>query len=164
MPFTGLMEYLDKHNIRYVVITHSRAYTAQGTAALAHIPGKELAKTVMVKLDDKLVMAVLPALFHVDLAMLKRATNANIAELASENEFQNCFPECEPGAMPPFGNLYGIDIYAEESLAEDKEIAFNAGSHLELIRPNPQSFASLSGKKFRQRNHFQPKRITSPSP
>lgn len=134
MPLSSLREYLDKHNVQYIVISHSPAFTAQGIAALAHVPGKELAKTVMVKLDDKLVMAVLPASFHVDLAMLKREAKAKTAELASEADFKDRFPECETGAMPPFGNLYGIAVFADETLAKDKEIAFNAGSHRELIR------------------------------
>src|SRR5438093_10379473 len=103
MPLTILREFLDSHNVRYIVISHSPAYTAQGIAALAHIPGKELAKTVVVKLDGKLVMAVLAASFHVDLGRLKEATKAKAAELASEDEFKGRFPECETGAMPPFG-------------------------------------------------------------
>jgi Ala-tRNA(Pro) deacylase len=139
-----LREYLDKNNVKYVVISHSPAYTAQGIAALAHIPGKELAKTVIVKLDGKLAMAVLPATFQVDFGLLKRATKANTVELASEVEFKDRFPECEAGAMPPFGNLYGIDVFAEERLAEDKDIAFNAGSHKELIRLGWEDFQRLA--------------------
>jgi Ala-tRNA(Pro) deacylase len=143
MPLASLREYLDKHNVQYIVISHSPAYTAQSIAALAHIPGKELAKTVIVKLDGKLAMAVLPASFHVDLRLLKHATKADAVELAFESEFNDRFPECEPGAMPPFGNLYGMDVFAEESLAEDKEIAFNAGSHRELLRMSWEDFAML---------------------
>jgi len=134
MPLSSLREYLDKHNVKYIVISHSPAFTAQGIAALAHIPGKELAKTVIVKMDGRLVMAVLPASFHVDLGLLKKETKAEVVELASEGEFKDRFPECETGAMPPFGNLYGIEVFADESLARDKEIVFNAGSHRELIR------------------------------
>ena len=144
MPLMRLREYLDKNNVKYVVISHSPAYTAQGIAALAHIPGKELAKTVIVKLDGKLAMAVLPATFQVDFGLLKRATKANTVELASEVEFKDRFPECEAGAMPPFGNLYGIDVFAEERLAEDKDIAFNAGSHKELIRLAWEDFQRLA--------------------
>lgn len=143
MPLSSLREYLDKHNVQYIVISHSPAFTAQGIAALAHVPGKELAKTVIVKLDDKLVMAVLPASFHVDLGMLKKETNARTAQLASEADFKDRFPECETGAMPPFGNLYGIEVFADETLAKDKEIAFNAGSHRELIRLAWEDYANL---------------------
>ena len=143
MAFSSLQEFLDRHNVRYIVLSHSPAYTAQGVAGLTHIPGKELAKTVIVKLDGKLVMAVVPAMFHVDLAQLKKAANAKTVALASEEEFRDRFPECETGAMPPFGNLYGIPVFADEILAKDKEIAFNAGSHRELIRMGWEDFEKL---------------------
>src|ERR1035438_213976 len=120
MHLTKVKAFLDGHEVKYVVMTHSKAYTAQGIAAVAHISGKFLAKTVIVKLDGALAMAVLPASYH--------------AELASEREFKQHFPDCETGAMPPFGNLYGIPVYVDETLTEDDEIAFNAGSHYELIR------------------------------
>jgi Ala-tRNA(Pro) deacylase len=134
MALLTLTGYLDENNIEYVVITHSPAFTAQCIAGLAHIPGKELAKTVMVELDSQLAMAVLPANLRVDLLQLKKAANVRTAALASEDEFYGRFPMCETGAMPPFGNLFGIAVYAEESLARDIEIAFNAGTHRELIR------------------------------
>lgn len=143
MPLSSLREYLDKHNLKYIVISHSPAFTAQGIAALAHVPGKDVAKTVMVKLDGTLVMAVLPASFHVDLALFQKETKAQTAQLASEEDFKDRFPECETGAMPPFGNLYGMDVFAEESLAKDKEIAFNACSHRELIRLSWEDYAKL---------------------
>lgn len=144
MPLSSLREYLDKHEIKYIVISHSLAYTAQGIAALTHIPGKELAKTVIVKVDGKPAMAVVPASFHVDLRLLKKASGAQTVELASEDEFKDFFPESETGAMPPFGNLYGMDVYADEMLANDKEIAFNAGSHRELIRLAWEDFNQLA--------------------
>lgn len=147
MPLASLTEYLDKHSVKYIVISHSPAYTAQGIAALSHIPGKELAKTVVVKLDGQLTMAVLPASFRVDVGLLKKATNAKHVELASETEFKGRFPECETGAMPPFGNLYGIDVIADESLAKDKEIVFNACSHRELIRLAWEDFERLAKPK-----------------
>jgi Ala-tRNA(Pro) deacylase len=134
MPLNKLRAFLDQNHIRYVVISHSKAYTAQGIAAVAHISGKELAKTVIVKLDGALGMAVLPASFQVDLTALKKATGVQCAELASEREFKQHFPDCETGAMPPFGNLYGIPVYVDETLTKDTEVAFNAGSHYELIR------------------------------
>jgi|SRR5215469_3941525 len=134
MSVARLKDFLDSYGVRYIVISHSIAYTAQGIAALAHIPGKELAKTVIVKLDGKLAMAVLPASRQVDLPSLRAAANAKTAELASEMEFRPSFPDCETGAMPPFGNLYGMAVLADESLVQDEEIAFNAGSHRELFR------------------------------
>jgi Ala-tRNA(Pro) deacylase len=147
MALANLMEYLDAHNVRYIVITHSPAYTAQGIAGLTHIPGKELAKTVIVRLDGNLAMAVLPAKYYVDLTLLKRAANAKSIALASEDEFKDRFPECETGAMPPFGNLYGLAVYADDSLEKDKEIAFNAGTHRELLRMAWEDFKKLADPK-----------------
>ena len=134
MSLTRLKDFLDSYGIKYIVISHSVAYTAQGVAALAHIPGRELAKTVIVKLDGEFAMAVVPAAVHVDLGLLKTVSGAKTVELASELEFKSRFPDCETGAMPPFGNLYGMKVFADETIAEDKEIAFNAGSHRELVR------------------------------
>ena len=143
MPVKKLKAFLDREKIKYVTITHSPAYSAQDTAASAHIPGKELAKTVILKIDDKMVMAVLPASHWVDLELLEQATGADVVELANEQEFEDMFPDCEIGAMPPFGNLYGMDVYVSSSLADDEEIAFNAGSHTELIRLTYMDFDSL---------------------
>jgi len=134
MPLNKLREFLDTYNIRYLIFSHSLAYTAQGIAALTHISGKELAKTVIVKIDGDLAMAVVPASRHVDLRLLKQATGARTVELASEQEFKDKFPDCEAGAMPPFGNLYGMAVYADESLTSIKEITFNAGTHRDLLR------------------------------
>ena len=134
MPLTRLKDFLDSYGVKYVAISHSLAYTAQGIAALTHIPGQELAKTVVVKIDGTLAMAVVPASYRVDLALLKAAARAKTVELAVEEEFQDRFPDCETGAMPPFGNLYGMSVFADESLTHDKDIAFNSGSHWELIR------------------------------
>ncbi|MBN2477403.1 MAG: YbaK/EbsC family protein [Pirellulales bacterium] len=143
MPVRRLKEFLDSQGVKYVTITHSPAFTAQEIAASAHIPGQELAKTVMAKLDDRMVMAVLPASCRVVLDVLKESTGAKHVELAGEQEFRDQFPECEPGAMPPFGNLYGMDVFVSESLAEDEEIAFNAGNHTELIRLAYHDFERL---------------------
>ena len=140
MPLKKLKDFLDGHNIKYVTISHSQAFTAQETAATAHIPGKELAKTVMVKIDGKMAMAVLPASNKIDFNLLKEATGAKRVELASEQEFKDLFPECEIGAMPPFGNLYGMEVFATESLAENQDIAFNSGSHTELIKMSYKDF------------------------
>jgi Ala-tRNA(Pro) deacylase len=143
MPVKKLKEFLDSQNIKYVIMTHSKAYTGQEIAASAHISGKELAKTVMVKVDGKIAMAVLPASYKVDFGLLKGAAGAAKVELAGEGEFKDMFPGCEVGAMPPFGNLYGLDVYVSESLAEDEEIAFNAGSHTELVRLAYKDFERL---------------------
>ena len=134
MPVEKLKWFLDKENVKYTTISHSRAYTAQEIAHSAHIPGKELAKTVLIKIDGTLAMAVLHASYKVDLERLRAAAGAAHVELASEQEFRDRFSDCEPGAMPPFGNLYGMETFAAEDLARNKEIAFNAGSHVEVIR------------------------------
>ena len=143
MPVQKLLDYLDRNEIRDVTIDHSEAYTAQEVAAAAHIPGKELAKPVMVKLDGKMAMAVLPASLQVDFDALARAAGAERAELASEEDFGDLFPESELGSMPPFGNLYDIPVYVERTLEEDEEIAFSAGSHSELIRMTYQDYQGL---------------------
>jgi Ala-tRNA(Pro) deacylase len=138
-----LKEFLDGSRIKYVTITHSLAYTAQEIAASAHVAGKELAKTVIVKIDDKMAMAVLPASYKVSFDLLKKAAGASKVELANEQEFRDMFPELELGAMPPFGNLYGMKVFVDESLSQDDEIAFNAGSHTELIKLAYRDFERL---------------------
>ncbi len=143
MPVQKLKDYLDKAKIRYVSIRHSTAYTASAVAASAHVKGKNLAKSVIVKLDGKMTMAVLPSQYRVDLERLRTAIQAGAAELATEEEFAKTFPNCEEGAMPPFGNLYGVPVVVEKSLAEDEEIAFNACSHSELIQLAYKDFAHL---------------------
>ena len=143
MPVKKLKEFLDRENIKYVSIRHSPAYTAQEIAATVHIPGKELAKTVIVKLDGKMAMTVLPASHQIDFNLLEEASGARKIELATEGEFKDMFPDCEIGGMPPFGNLYGMEVFAAKSLAEDEEIAFNAGSHSELIKLAYKDFERL---------------------
>lgn len=147
MPLRKLKEFLETHNIKYVTISHSQAFTAQEIAATSHIPGKQLAKTVMVKIDGTMAMAVLPASHRVDFDQLKKATGAKRVELATEQEFKDLFPECEIGAMPPFGNLYGMQVFVAESLAEAEDIAFNAGSHTELIRMSYKDFETHAKPK-----------------
>lgn len=147
MPLRKLKEFLETHNIKYVTISHSQAFTAQEIAATTHIPGKQLAKTVMVKIDGTMAMAVLPASHRVDFDQLKKATGAKRVELATEQEFKDLFPECEIGAMPPFGNLYGMQVFVAESLAEAEDIAFNAGSHRELIRISYKDFETHAKPK-----------------
>ena len=143
MPVKRLKEFLDGQGVKYTTIGHSPAFTAQEIAASAHIPGKELAKTVIVKIDGQPAMLVLPASNRVVLDLLREATGAQRVELAHEEEFQQWFPGCETGAMPPFGNLYGMKVFVSESLTEDEEIVFNAGFHTELIRLSYHDFERL---------------------
>ncbi len=134
MPITRLKEVLDKSGVKYALMSHMTAYTAAGVASVAHIRGKEMAKTVMVVADNKLVMLVVPASTHVKVKMVKSALKARDVSLAAEKDFSHVFPDCEVGAMPPFGNLYKVPVYVDESLTRDKEIAFNAGTHRELMK------------------------------
>ncbi len=147
MPVRKLKEFLDSHNIKYLTIAHSPAFTAQEIAASAHISGKELAKTVMIKVDGQMAMAVLPASLNVNFTLLKDIVGSENVQLATEEEFKDRFPECELGAMPPFGNLYGMDVYVAEQLAQDEEIAFNAGSHTELVKLAYADFERLAKPK-----------------
>lgn len=143
MPVQKLKDFLDREHVKYVTITHSPAFTAQEIAATAHVPGKELAKTVVVHLDGRMAMAVLPANQKIVLSELRDAAEGERAQFAVEGEFENLFPDCETGAMPPFGNLYGMDVYVAAPLAEDEEIVFNAGSHTELIKMRFGDFQRL---------------------
>jgi Ala-tRNA(Pro) deacylase len=140
MSAAKLKQFLDAHGICYQTIPHHLSYTAQETAASAHIHGRELAKTVVVKIDGRLAMAVLPAPRKIDLERLQGAIGARNVALAHEREFQNVFPDCEVGAMPPFGNLYDLPVFVDPSLAEDKQISFNAGTHEELIQMDYRDF------------------------
>lgn len=143
MPGQKVREFLEQNSIKYVTITHSTAYTAQEIAASAHIPGKDVAKTVMIKIEGRMAMAVLPASFQVDFDAIKKVIGKEDVVLASEEEFKYMFPDCEIGAMPPFGNLYDLPVYVAESLAEDEEIAFNAGTHRDLMRVAFKDFKNL---------------------
>ncbi len=143
MPVRKMKEFLDQQNVKYVTISHSPAYTAQEVAQSAHIKGKELAKVVIVELDGQMAMAVLPANRKIVLQDLREVTGSDEVKFASEDKFQARFPDCETGAMPPFGNLYGMDVYVAESLTQNEEIAFNAGSHTEVVKLPFREFERL---------------------
>jgi Ala-tRNA(Pro) deacylase len=144
MPIlTKLREFLDKNGVKYQVLSHPQAFTAQEVAAAQHVPGRELAKVVMLRSGADFFMAVLPAPYKVDLARAKSIVGRTGLVLASEQEFTGLFPDCEPGAMPPFGNLYGISVYADMALAKDEEIVFNAGTHTQTVRMKYADFERL---------------------
>lgn len=138
-----LQEFLDSHGVKYTVCRHSPAFTAQEIAAAAHVKGKEMVKTVVVKVEGRLALVAVPASAHVAFDLLRETIGERPVELASEGEFRAAFPECELGAMPPFGVLFGMDTYVTPELAADDEIAFNAGSHTELVRMKYRDFARL---------------------
>jgi Ala-tRNA(Pro) deacylase len=148
MPVKKLKDFLNSHKVKYVTIIHSTAYTTQEIAASAHIPGKNVAKTVIIDIDGKMAMAVLPASYKIDFNLLKKSIGADSIQLASEQEFEYLFPKCDVGAMPPFGNLYDMDVFVAKSLTEDEEIAFNAGSHAELIKIAYKDFERLVKPKI----------------
>ncbi len=129
-----LRRFLDLAGARYEPLAHPAAYTAQHRAATAHVSGRQVAKVVMVRDDDWFGMAVLPAPATLDMFALARLTKRRGLRLAAENEFIHLFPDCEPGAMPPFGHFYGIDVYLDRALADAGEIVIPAGSHEEEIR------------------------------
>jgi Ala-tRNA(Pro) deacylase len=143
MPVKRLKEFLDREKVKYVSIIHSTAYTAQEVAASAHVTGKELAKTVIVELDGKMAMAVLPANRKIVLQDLREVTGSDEVKFASEEEFKKLFPDCETGAMPPFGPLYGMEVYLAEALLQNDHIAFNAGSHTEIMKVPFKDFERL---------------------
>ena len=150
MPIHKMKQFLDSAGVKYQTITHSESFTAAETARLAHLPPQELAKVVMVKIDDRMAMVVVPGSRVVDLRRLQEFTAADEVRLASEREFNDLFPECEHGAMPAFGNLYAIPTYADESLRDDPQIAFNAGNNWELVKMAYTDWERLADPKVGQ--------------
>ncbi|MBX3748927.1 MAG: YbaK/EbsC family protein [Opitutaceae bacterium] len=143
MPANKVRAFLDSRGVKYVTIRHSPAFTAAEVAASAHVAGRDFAKTVMVWIGGHLAMVVLPASRRIVLHDLRELLESPEARLATEAEFRDDFPDCELGAMPPFGNLYGLPVFVAASLAAEKEIAFNAGSHTEIIKMAYADFEDL---------------------
>ena len=138
-----LREYLDGQGVEYSERAHEPAYTAQEVAAAEHVPGRELAKSVILKADDRLIMAVLPASYVVNLGILKDEIGCDFLRLASEEEFRDTFPSCEVGAMPPFGNIFGVEVYCDSLIESEEEIEFNAGTHTDTVRLKSEDFKRL---------------------
>jgi Ala-tRNA(Pro) deacylase len=136
--------YLEENNVPYQVILHEEVYTAQELAQALHTPGRELVKVVVVKTDDKYRMAVLSASKKIDLSKLRSLFKAATVSIVTEQELKALFPEAEIGAMPPFGNLYAMEVFVDKDLAGDEFITFNAGSHYEAIRMRYADFARLT--------------------
>ncbi len=134
MPSRKVKTYLEEAGVKYEIIEHDPVYTAQEIAAATHIKGEELAKAVMVKADDEIIMVVMPATHRVDFDLLKKALGKQDVRLAREDEFSSLFPDCEVGAMAPLGKLYNLKLIVDESLAKDKEIVFNAGTHRDIVK------------------------------
>jgi Ala-tRNA(Pro) deacylase len=144
MPILGkLKAFLDENGVRYSLHDHPQTFTASATAAAEHVSRAEMAKVVVLRQERKFLMAVLPASWMIDLGTLRRATGMHDLHLATEDEFVSLFPGCEPGAMPPFGNLFGLAVWVDESLARTGEIVFNAGTHSQAVHMAYDDFARL---------------------
>ena len=143
MPSTSsIHEFLREAHVAYTVVPHSPAFTAQEEAAATHVPGRDWAKVVICLMDGEPIQAVLPAPLTVNLTRLLAFAGGSEIRLAQEEELRRLFPECEPGAMPPFGPLYGQPVFADVALAAEPEIVFNAGTHTEAIRMRWADFAA----------------------
>ncbi len=136
-----LQEFLDREHVRYEILPHDETYTASRLAQALRVSGKELAKVVVLKVEDRFVMTVLPASWKLDLNRLREIFDTSHVRLATEQELRELFPDCDVGAMPPFGNLYGISVYVDQSLLEDEEITFHAGTHTEAVKLRYEDFA-----------------------
>ena len=138
-----LKEYFEENRVPYTHCTHRLAYTAQEIAAAQHVPGREMAKTIVVQADSQFIMVILPAVMKIDMKALRNELPFKHLQLATEKEFAQLFPDSEIGAMVPFGNLYNLPVYVDKSLAVDEEIVFNAGTHVDTIRIKYRDFEKL---------------------
>ena len=139
-----LKDFLDSKQVHYDVLGHQVAYTAPELAHALHVPGKELAKVVVTKVGKQFVMTVLPSTWNVDLTSLTRVFGTKEVRLATEEELRGLFPDCDVGAMSPFGNLYGLGTYVDQTLTEDEQIVFQGGTHCDAVRMRYQDFAELA--------------------
>jgi Ala-tRNA(Pro) deacylase len=143
-----VLEYLDKSGVDYEISDHRPTFTAQRMAAVAHEPGKYVAKPVIVKADGKFFMCVLAACNKVDLRALRELLGAESVELAEETEIGNLFGDCDLGAEPPFGNLYDVTTIMDKSLEKDDHIVFQAGSHEKSVRMEMSDYRKLVSPKI----------------
>ena len=143
MATQSVKKILTDKGIPFTTIQHTPSYTAQETAQSAHVHGHQLVKSVIVKIDGTMVMAVMPAPFHISLDNLKDSLGASEVTLASESEFADMFPGCEVGAMPPFGNLFAMPVYLAQEFDDNRDVVFNAGKYTELIRTSYDDFLEL---------------------
>ena len=143
MPAKRITQYLKEEKIKYKTLKYKTAYTAQEIAASAHIPGRQLAKAVVVELDGEMALAVLSAAYQIDFKELKKALGVKKVKIATEKDFEDHLPDCELGSTPPFGNLYDMKVIVDEKLTAEETIAFCSGKHTELIQLAYQDFAKL---------------------
>ena len=148
-----LQSYLDTNKIPYKLVSHQKAYTAHDVAQTVDVPGKLIAKVVMVKADNYFVMTVLPSTWRVDLKRLRDVLEVCDVRLATEAEIANMFPDCQVGTMPPFGNLYGVEVYVDQLLTEDESIIFEAGTYVGAMKLRYKDFAALVRPKVAGFHH-----------
>jgi Ala-tRNA(Pro) deacylase len=151
-----IQKFLDDNKVRYETLKHERALTAQEVAQSVHVPGKEVAKCVMVTADGQMLMVVIPAPHRLNTERFKAHINAKDVRLAKEDEFRDLFPECELGAMPPFGTVYGLPVYMDKSLERYPEIVFNACTHTEVIKMLLRDFEALVKPKVGEFSELPP--------
>ncbi|HNT36146.1 MAG TPA: YbaK/EbsC family protein [bacterium] len=148
MPVQRVKDYLASQGIAFDSIVHERTYTAQETAAVTHVKGRELAKAVVLNVDGECLIAVIPASRRLSLRKTKELLGANSLRLADESEFSRLFPGCELGAIPPLGSLFGVKMLVDKTLREDEEIAFAAGTHTEIVRVKLSDFENLESPEY----------------
>jgi Ala-tRNA(Pro) deacylase len=140
----SIRDFLRSRNVDYSVVVHPTAFTAQEEAAVAHVPGRNWAETVVCFADGQPVLAVLPAHYTIDLEHLRALVGARVLRLATEAEMTAYYPSCEAGAMPPLGPLYGQRVFMDKAIADDVEVVFNAGTHVDAVRMRCDTLISLS--------------------
>lgn len=140
-------DYLDEKNVNYQILQHARTYTAMETAGAQHVPGKQLVKSVIVKADDKFIMCILSSNHLINFDKLKKLIHAQDVYLATEEEVEALFPEFEIGAEPPFGDLFGLDVYIDRAVSENDEIVFNAGTHTDAVKIRYLDLVRLTNSK-----------------
>jgi Ala-tRNA(Pro) deacylase len=143
MIASSVSEFLRTQGVAFTVLTHRTAFTAQEEAAVAHVPGRMWAKTVVCVADGEPILAVLPAHYAIEIERLRQLVGATALRLANEVELAPLYPGCELGAMPPLGPLYGQRVFVDQSLTEDREIVFNAGTHTDAIQMRFEDFTRL---------------------
>lgn len=143
-----LKKYLDSNKVKYKALKHKLAYTAQEIAAAQEVPGKQVIKSVLVKTDKAFVLAVLSAIHLIDLKKLKSALKCKSIKIATEKNIEKVIPDYKPGAMPPFGNLFGLETVVDKALKEDVEIVFNGGTHKDTVKMKYADFEKLVKPKI----------------
>ncbi|MBI1792531.1 MAG: YbaK/EbsC family protein [Acidobacteria bacterium] len=147
MIVTRLRDFLEQNGANYGHTTHRPAFTAREVAVADHLSTREVAKTIVFLGDGAYGMAVIPASTYLDLKELRELLGLSHLRLATEEELVGLFPDCELGAMPPFGNLYNMPVYVDGSLAREETIAFNAGTHRDVAHMKFREFERLAGAK-----------------